>query len=179
MTQKKAHDVDNSDMLPTITSKIFEDNGCNIADGDKMQLTNGEIEDITTYMIKEPADEIASEWMGHALLCELMLPSVLHARDSFLKPNTCKSHPNDCKLRIEGANSSSSMPHWENTCEHKINPMKQLLLNERRKEACLETMPSDNACTNKHKTLSLDSFKCRAIWKFELVVDGVAPELIR
>ena len=107
--QKKACAIDNSDMLPTIVSKMFEDDGHNTTDGDNMQLKHDEIEDTTTDAIKEPVDASISEWMGHALLSESFLPSTLHARDAFLKPNTGRLCPNDYNMCIEGANSSSSM----------------------------------------------------------------------
>lgn len=182
---KKVYAIDNSDILPTITSKIFEENGYNTTDGDKIQLIHGKMEDITTDVIKEPVDIIISEWMGYALLFESMLPSVLYARDTFLKPTTGKLYPNDCKMYIEGANSSSSISYWENVYGYKMNPMKQLLLNERRKEAYVETIPSDSICTNKYTILSLDLYKCSIkdldyikIEKFELVGDGIMHKLI-
>merc|ERR1712183_286193 len=99
------------------------------------------MEDITTDIIKEPVDIIISEWMGYALLFESMLPSVLYARDTFLKPKIGKLYPNECKIYIEGA--TSPLSYWENVYGYKMNPMKQLILNERRKEAHVETIPSN------------------------------------
>ena len=106
---KKVHAMDSSDTLPTIASKMFEDNGNNTADEDKIQLKHDEIEDITTDAIKEPVDAIIIEWMGHALLFESILPSALLARDIFLKLNTGKLCLNDYNMCIEGTNPSSSM----------------------------------------------------------------------
>lgn len=50
---------------------------------DRVVLINGKVEDID---LPEQVDLIISEWMGTLLLFELMLESVLRARDRFLKP---------------------------------------------------------------------------------------------
>ena len=40
------------------------------------------------FLEDKSADVIVSEWMGYALIYEKMLPSVLRARDRWLKPGT-------------------------------------------------------------------------------------------
>lgn len=47
-------------------------------------MVNGRAEDVQLDV--DCVDAIVSEWMGHALLFENMLPSVLHTRDRFLNP---------------------------------------------------------------------------------------------
>lgn len=47
-------------------------------------MINSRAEDVQLDV--DCVDAIVSEWMGHALLFENMLPSVLHTRDRFLHP---------------------------------------------------------------------------------------------
>ena len=54
----------------------------------------------------ETFDVIISEWMGYALFFETMLPSVLHARDLLMTPNTGTMMPNQCAIYVEGAKDS-------------------------------------------------------------------------
>ena len=53
-----------------------------------MTVVSGMIEDLDSTMPVEVhgVDVLVSEWMGYCLLFESMLPSVLHARDRWLKP---------------------------------------------------------------------------------------------
>ncbi|EGS23216.1 arginine N-methyltransferase-like protein [Thermochaetoides thermophila DSM 1495] len=51
---------------------------------DVITCISGRIEDVTLPVDK--VDIIVSEWMGYCLLYEAMLPSVLYARDRYLKP---------------------------------------------------------------------------------------------
>ncbi|TVU16571.1 hypothetical protein EJB05_40142 [Eragrostis curvula] len=50
---------------------------------DKIVVVHGRVEDVD---VEEKVDVIISEWMGYMLLYESMLPSVLFARDKWLKP---------------------------------------------------------------------------------------------
>jgi len=50
---------------------------------DKVVVIHGRVEDVD---LEEKVDVIISEWMGYMLLYESMLPSVLFARDKWLKP---------------------------------------------------------------------------------------------
>ena len=49
------------------------------------------MEDLTYDDITEPVDCVVSEWMGYALFFESMLPSVVDARDRFMKPGVSSS----------------------------------------------------------------------------------------
>lgn len=53
-----------------------------------MTVVAGMIEDLDLSMPVpvQGVDVLVSEWMGYCLLFESMLPSVLHARDRWLKP---------------------------------------------------------------------------------------------
>ena len=54
-------------------------------------LIRGKMEEITLPDGIEEVDIIVSEWMGYCLLYETMLPSVIYARDKYLKKGMYKS----------------------------------------------------------------------------------------
>jgi hypothetical protein len=53
---------------------------------DVIEVITARMEDVTAKDIPEPVDCVVSEWMGYALFFESMLPSVVHARDTFMRP---------------------------------------------------------------------------------------------
>ena len=71
--------IDKSAILDKARENIFH-NGL----ADKITCLRGRVEDITLPV--DSVDIIVSEWMGYCLLYEAMLPSVLHARDRYLRP---------------------------------------------------------------------------------------------
>ncbi|KAM3391319.1 hypothetical protein ACQJBY_012785 [Aegilops geniculata] len=75
---KRVYAVDASE-IATQASEIVKAN--NLAD--KIVVIHGRVEDVD---VEEKVDVIISEWMGYMLLYESMLPSVLFARDKWLKP---------------------------------------------------------------------------------------------
>lgn len=62
--------------------QIFEKNGFS----DTIILIEKMMEEVNENDIPEKIDVIVSEWMGFCLLFESMLPSVIYARDKFMKP---------------------------------------------------------------------------------------------
>ncbi|KAL7820516.1 protein arginine N-methyltransferase [Trichoderma aethiopicum] len=72
--------VDKSDIIKKATENIFN-NGLS----DVITCVKGGIEDVKLPV--DQVDIIVSEWMGYCLLYEAMLPSVLYARDRYLKPD--------------------------------------------------------------------------------------------
>ncbi|KAG5930637.1 hypothetical protein E4U42_003607 [Claviceps africana] len=72
--------VDRSDIIDKARENVF-----NNALSDKITCVRGSIEEVV-LPVKE-VDIIVSEWMGYCLLYEAMLPSVLFARDKYLKPD--------------------------------------------------------------------------------------------
>ena len=72
--------VDRSEIIDKARENIFR-NGLS----DVIVTLKGKIEDVTLPVDK--VDIIVSEWMGYCLLYEAMLPSVLWARDRYLKPD--------------------------------------------------------------------------------------------
>lgn len=75
---KMVYAVDASDIIRHAESII---KGNNLTH--KITLIKGKMEEVT---LPEKVDIIVSEWMGYMLLYETMLPSVLFARDRWLKP---------------------------------------------------------------------------------------------
>ncbi|KAM0322946.1 hypothetical protein ACHAQA_009045 [Verticillium albo-atrum] len=72
--------VDKSDIIDKARENVYH-NGLS----DTITLLKGRIEDISLPV--DSVDIIISEWMGYCLLYEAMLPSVLYARDKYLKPD--------------------------------------------------------------------------------------------
>jgi len=74
---KKVYAIEGSSMAVQ-AKNVVEENGMQ----DRIEVISGKVEDIE---LPEKVDIIVSEWMGYFLLYETMLPSVLHARDKWLK----------------------------------------------------------------------------------------------
>ncbi|ROT43354.1 methyltransferase domain-containing protein [Sodiomyces alkalinus F11] len=72
--------VDKAEVVEKARANIFT-NGLS----DTITCIKGRIEDIELPVPQ--VDIIVSEWMGYCLLYEAMLPSVLYARDRYLKPD--------------------------------------------------------------------------------------------
>lgn len=62
---------------------------------------------------------VVSEWMGYALLFETMLPSVIEARDRWLRPGGAML-PDRARLLVAlGGTGSSGMTFWDQGgCAH-------------------------------------------------------------
>ena len=78
---RKVYAVDASG-ITRHTRRLVRDNGFD----DVIEIIRGRMEDLTYDDITEPVDCVVSEWMGYALFFESMLPSVVDARDRFMKP---------------------------------------------------------------------------------------------
>jgi len=80
---KKVYGIDNADIIYQ-AQQIVKDNG--LENG--VTLIKGKVEELEIPGLeKNSVDIIISEWMGYLLLYESMLPTVLYARDKWLKPN--------------------------------------------------------------------------------------------
>ncbi|KAF0891115.1 hypothetical protein E2562_005190 [Oryza meyeriana var. granulata] len=75
---KRVYAVEASEMANQ-ACEIVKANNLN----DKIVVIHGRVEDVE---VEDKVDVIISEWMGYMLLYESMLPSVLFARDKWLKP---------------------------------------------------------------------------------------------
>lgn len=75
-------------------AKVYAVEASNIADQAKKVVVANNLEDrveviqgiMEEVVLPEKVDIIVSEWMGYCLLYESMLPSVIYARDRWLKP---------------------------------------------------------------------------------------------
>lgn len=90
---KRVYAVEKSS-ISKYANQIFEKNGFS----DKIILIKKLMEEVDETDIPEKIDVIVSEWMGFCLLYESMLPSVIYARDKFMKspnnsPNISKEVP--------------------------------------------------------------------------------------
>jgi protein arginine N-methyltransferase 3 len=74
--------VDNAAILDRARENVIR-NGFS----DVITCVKGRIEDAVLPVADRSVDIIVSEWMGYCLLYEAMLPSVLFARDKYLKPD--------------------------------------------------------------------------------------------
>ncbi|EAY12257.1 protein arginine N-methyltransferase-related protein [Trichomonas vaginalis G3] len=89
----RVYAVDNSTIIET-AKKIDKDNNLE----NKITFLQGKIEEL---QIPERVDVIISEWMGYCLLYESMLPSVIQARNKYMKP-TGTMFPNKAEMKICG-----------------------------------------------------------------------------
>ncbi|VUZ47800.1 unnamed protein product [Hymenolepis diminuta] len=76
----RVYALDGAANLCKLAREIIAENGLS----SRITVVNGRAEDVQLDV--DCVDAIVSEWMGHALLFENMLPSVLHTRDRFLNP---------------------------------------------------------------------------------------------
>ena len=135
---KKVLAVDNSAIIEKARQNVAE-NGLS----DKITCIFGRMEDV-----KLPVDEvdiIISEWMGYCLLYEAMLPSVLWARDRYLKPDG---------LLVPGVATIWAAPvsdeeyitdhvsFWKDVYGFSMNTMQEGIYDE----ALVETMPENAVC---------------------------------
>lgn len=103
-----------------------------------VQVLHSKVEDI--LLEKESIDIIVSEWMGHYLLHESMLDSVLFARDRFLKksgllfPDKCQLFAAPCTLLREW---NEQIGFWkENHYGFKFDAFHSLVENNIKPEIC-------------------------------------------
>jgi 2-polyprenyl-3-methyl-5-hydroxy-6-metoxy-1,4-benzoquinol methylase len=78
---RKVYAVDASG-ITRHTRRLVKENGFE----NVIEVITARMEDVTAKDIPEPVDCVVSEWMGYALFFESMLPSVVHARDKFMRP---------------------------------------------------------------------------------------------
>ncbi|XP_052214005.1 protein arginine N-methyltransferase 6-like isoform X2 [Dreissena polymorpha] len=76
---KKVYAIEASAIADQIRAVVAENNMC-----DRISVLHDSAEEVE---LPEKVDVIVSEWMGYSLLYESMLPSVIHFRDKWLKPD--------------------------------------------------------------------------------------------
>jgi protein arginine N-methyltransferase 1 len=151
---------------------IIEENGLS----DKITIIHGIMEEVE---IPEKVDLIVSEWMGYALLYESMLPSVMFARDKYMKPGG-RMFPDLAHLYIAAVDhptiQRSKIDYWNNVHGFNFAPIKkwaeQEALVEDVKDSCIVT----EACTLAEIDLNTVTVQDLAVWRpFELVLFESKP----
>ncbi|UNI19728.1 Type I protein arginine methyltransferase [Purpureocillium takamizusanense] len=145
--------VDKSDIIHKARENIFN-NGLS----DIITCLHGAIEDVVLPV--NQVDMIVSEWMGYCLLYEAMLPSVLYARDKYLKPDGLLV-PSSATIWVAPiADPNYLAEHisfWRDVYGFDMKAMQEGIYDEAR----IETMPGSSVCGTPFpfKTLDLGSVK--------------------
>jgi protein arginine N-methyltransferase 1 len=123
---------------------------------DKIHLIYGDIDKTT---VPEPVDVILSDWMGYSLFHATMLPSVISARDRYLKP-TGTMFPSRAMMFIAGiedaAYRAKKIEFWDNVYGFSYAPIKKWALVEPLVDSC----PADRMITEECKLIDLNLNTC-------------------
>ncbi|KAK2603930.1 Ribosomal protein arginine N-methyltransferase rmt3 [Conoideocrella luteorostrata] len=145
--------VDKSDIIDKARENIFNNDLSEI-----ITCVKGGIEDVA-LPVKE-VDIIVSEWMGYCLLYEAMLPSVLYARDKYLKPDGLLV-PSSATLWIapvkDEAYLSEHISYWRDVYGFDMKAMQERIYDEVRVEA----MPKSSLCGEPFPFKVLDLYSTR------------------
>jgi ubiquinone/menaquinone biosynthesis C-methylase UbiE len=145
--------VDDSNMI-NMASKILLKNGLPRS---KVELCRGKMETLTLPVDK--VDIVISEWMGYGLLYETMLPSVLDARDRYMKPGGTM-WPNKCSMYVEGV-CDGRMDYWDDVYGIDMGDMKEQAMRELCKEAVVEVVKEDTVMTDRCRIWDADLNKVK------------------
>lgn len=141
--------IDKSAILDKARENIFN-NGLS----DQITCLRGRVEDIVLPVDK--VDIIVSEWMGYALLYEAMLPSVLFARDRYLKPDglLVPSHTTIFFAPVSDPEYvTDNVTFWRDVYGFDMKAMQEGML----KEVRVQTMPTEALCGSA-STYALDLY---------------------
>jgi len=95
---------------------------------EKVVLVQGKMEEVSLPV--EKVDVIVSEWMGYCLLYESMLPSVLAARDKYLRPGGLLL-PSRCTMLVQGVGDyEGKLGWWGNVYGLDMSPLRASVLAE-------------------------------------------------
>jgi len=149
--------VDKSDIMTKAMENIFN-NGLS----DTITCLTGAIEDVILPVDK--VDVIVSEWMGYFLLYEAMLPSVLYARDRYLKPDGIMA-PSSATMWIAPVADpefvADHISYWRDVYGFDMKAMQEGIYDEAR----IEVMPKSSVCGTPYPFKVLD---LRTVKKEEL-----------
>ena len=132
------------DASPIVESarKIVAANGF----ADRVVLVQGTLETLEALPLPdgiEKVDVIISEWMGYLLLYESMLPSVLFARDRWLKPAADGGVllPSSCAMHV-GASSHDRLGFWGDVYGFDFGALRDEVRERSRGDASVEVVPA-------------------------------------
>lgn len=123
-----------------------------------IEIIRGSMEEIN---LPEKVDVIISEWMGYCLLYESMLPSVIFARNKYMKQGGCM-FPSRAQMficAIEDEEYSKRKFHfWDDVLGFNLEPIKKWAYLEPLVEIC----PPGQIVTDECKLIDLDLNFCNA-----------------
>ncbi|CAM9682920.1 unnamed protein product, partial [Phaeothamnion confervicola] len=135
-------------------AKIVAANGFS----DVITLIESKCEDIKDFPV-DKVDIIISEWMGYFLLYESMLPTVLYARDRWLKPGGLML-PDKATLYIaaleDEAYKREKIHFWDRVYGFDMSCIKEIALTE----PLVDTVDSAAVVTDAASILELDLLTC-------------------
>lgn len=143
--------IDKSAILDKARENIFHNKL-----SDTITCLRGRIEDIVLPVAQ--VDIIVSEWMGYCLLYEAMLPSVLFARDRYLKPDglLVPSHATIFAAPVSDPEYvGESVTFWRDVYGFDMKPMLDGLMADVR----VQVLPTDAVCGSA-STYALDLYRC-------------------
>ncbi|KAG6013382.1 hypothetical protein E4U43_007316 [Claviceps pusilla] len=145
--------VDRSDIIDKARENVFN-NGM----ADTITCVKGSIEEVV-LPVKE-VDIIVSEWMGYCLLYEAMLPSVLFARDKYLKSDGLLV-PSSATLWIAPVKDeeylSESVSFWRDVYGFDMKAMLEGIYDE----VHIQARPKSSLCGAACPFKVLDLYTCR------------------
>ncbi|KFA64352.1 hypothetical protein S40285_02935 [Stachybotrys chlorohalonatus IBT 40285] len=131
--------VDRSDIIVKAQENIFN-NGLSSV----ITCVRGAIEDVVLPVAE--VDVIVSEWMGYCLLYEAMLPSVLYARDRYLRKDTGIMAPSSATLWVaplaDPAFTADHIDFWRDVYGFDMKAMQEGIYEDVR----IQTMPKAAVC---------------------------------
>lgn len=147
--------IDKSAILDKARENVFL-NGL----ADKITCLRGRVEDLVLPVAR--VDVIVSEWMGYCLLYEAMLPSVLWARDRYLRPETGLMVPSHATLFLAPTSDpeyvGESVTFWRDVYGFDMRPMLEGLVRDVR----VQYTPGSAVCGTPAAAVALDLYTCTA-----------------
>lgn len=149
---RKVYAVERSSIIE-YARQIIAENGYQ----DIITVIQGVAEEIE---LPEKVDIIVSEWMGYALLYESMLPSVIVARNKFMK-ETGTMMPSQARMYIAAIEDSEyrskKIDYWNNVYGFNYAPIKEWAL----VEPLVDVVPQNNIITDDCVLITFDLNKCQ------------------
>lgn len=149
---RKVYAVERSSIVE-YARQIIAENGFQ----DKIEIIQGIAEEIE---LPEKVDVVVSEWMGYALLYESMLPSVIFARNKFMK-ETGTMMPSYARMKIAAiedvAYKQKKIGYWDDVYGFNYEPIKDWAL----MEPLVDTVPQDRIVTDDDMLVEFDLNKCQ------------------
>lgn len=145
--------VDKSDIIAKAVENVFNNNLSST-----ITCLKGAMEEVILPVDK--VDIIVSEWMGYCLLYEAMLPSVLYARDKYLKPDGILA-PSSATIWIAPVADpeyvTDHISYWRDVYGFDMKAMQAGIYDDAR----IQTMPQSCLCGDPYpfKVLDLHTVK--------------------